>query len=436
VTTSHAVQRRWPGVPLGLAYQEVLSAAVLAAMVAAGAMLAFDAASAPSSQLIFAQGGRGMPSWLAGPFQGLGEPLTFGRYYAELLALCGLWIAACVLAPAIRTGWAVTAIVVLHVLFALAPPIGLSDVFNYIGYARLLVEHGLNPYTSTLTEVPTDPVFVYATWPQWSNPYGPLSTLSFLPLGLTGVPQALWLVKAAAAAAGLGLVGLTAAAARALDRPVAPAVVFVGLNPTLLVYGVGGAHIDLLLVAASVAGIWLLARGRAVGAGVALATAAAIKVTGALPLVFALAGSRRRRDLALGVALAAVVVGGVALALFGPDLLSGVAGQREAASVRSVPGRLSRLLGYQTVPSALSGAFLAGFAVSVLALLRAAWRGMDWLEAAGWATLALLLALTWLMPWYVVWLLPLAALTPRPALRYAAVAITVYVVAVRLIPLN
>jgi hypothetical protein len=377
-----------------------------------------------------------MPSWLAGPFQGLGEPLTFARYYAELLGLCAMWIAACILSPAIRTSWALAAVAVLHVVFALAPPIGLSDVFNYIGYARLLVEHGLNPYTSTLTQVPTDPVFVYATWPQWSNPYGPLTTLSFLPLGLTGVPQALWIAKAAAAGAGLALVGLTAAAARALDRPVAPAIVFVGLNPALLVYGVGGAHIDLLLVAVSVVGIWLLARERAVGGGVALAAAAAMKVTGLLPLVFALAGSRRRRDIAIGAGLAAVVVGGVALAIFGPHLVSGVAGQRTASSVRSVPGLLSRELGYQTVPSALSAAFLAGFVVSMLVLLRAAWRGMDWLEAAGWATVALMVSLTWLMPWYVIWLLPLATLTPRPALRYAAVALTVYVVAVRVIPLG
>jgi hypothetical protein len=35
-------------------------------------------------------------------------------------------------------------------------------------------------------------------------------------------------------------------------------------------------------------------------------------------------------------------------------------------------------------------------------------RRRDWLSGAGWATLALLASLGWLMPWYVIWLLPLA----------------------------
>ena len=61
--------------------------------------------------------------------------------------------------------------------------------------------HGLNPYVNVLEQVPTDPVFPYSTWPTWTNPYGPLATLSFYPLGAVAVPQALWLSKAAAAAA-------------------------------------------------------------------------------------------------------------------------------------------------------------------------------------------------------------------------------------------
>jgi alpha-1,6-mannosyltransferase len=61
---------------------------------------------------------------------------------------------------------------------------------------------------------------------------------------------------------------------------------------------------------------------------------------------------------------------------------------------------------------------------------------MDWLLAAGWATVAMLLAVTWLMPWYVVWLLPFAALAGSRRLQWAAVALTLFVVLVRLIPLG
>ena len=44
----------------------------------------------------------------------------------------------------------------------------------------------------------------------------------------------------------------------------------------------------------------------------------------------------------------------------------------------------------------------------VLALWRTA-RGADWRVAAGWSTLALLLSTAWLLPWYAIWPLPLAA---------------------------
>jgi alpha-1,6-mannosyltransferase len=419
-----------------LARRDVLAAAVLAGMVVLGAKLAFDAAAMPSRPLVFSLAGRGFPGWLSGPFHGLGTHLTWDSFYAMLLGLGALWAAACRLASAIRPRWALAAVVLLHAVFLLAPPIGLSDAFNYIGYGRLAIEHGGNPYTDTLVQVPGDPAFAYATWPDWPNPYGPLATLAFLPLGLPGVPEALWLVKVTAAASGLALVGLAGACARELGRPVTPVVVFVGLNPVLLVYGVAGAHVDLLVVALSTGGVWLALRGRAGPAGAALAAGAAVKVTGILPLLFALAGSPRRRDVAVGALAAAALLGALGLALFGPHLLSGVADQREVTSPRSVPGLLARGVGFGDVPAGLSVLAVAGFAAATVGLLRATWRGMDWIEAAGWATVALLLALTWLMPWYVVWLLPLAAVAPGPRLRYAAAALTLFVIVVRIIPLG
>src|SRR4051812_36941836 len=214
-----------------LTRREALAAATLAAMVGVGAKLAFDAAAMPSRTLVFSLSSRGFPGWLSGPFHGLGSHLTWTGFYVEVLALCALWAAALWLADAIRLRWALMAVVALHALMMLAPPIGLSDAFNYIAYGRLAVEHGLNPYTDTLVSVPHDPVFVYATWPDWTNPYGPLATLLFHPLGLFDVPQALWLVKVVAAACGVGLAWLVAACARELERPPGAAVVLVALNP-------------------------------------------------------------------------------------------------------------------------------------------------------------------------------------------------------------
>ena len=50
----------------------------------------------------------------------------------------------------------------------------------------------------------------------------------------------------------------------------------------------------------------------------------------------------------------------------------------------------------------------------------------DWLSGAGWSTFALIASLAWLMPWYVIWLLPLAALATSVNLRRTALAMTVF----------
>ena len=63
----------------------------------------------------------------------------------------------------------------------------------------------------------------------------------------------------------------------------------------------------------------------------------------------------------------------------------------------------------------------------VVLLLR---RHGDWLTRAGWATFALIASLAWVMPWYVIWLLPLAALGSSDRLRRVALALTVFLVLV------
>jgi hypothetical protein len=50
----------------------------------------------------------------------------------------------------------------------------------------------------------------------------------------------------------------------------------------------------------------------------------------------------------------------------------------------------------------------------------------DWLSGAGWATLTLLLCMSWLMPWYVIWALPLAGLSVSRQLRRATLVFTAF----------
>lgn len=421
-----AVARPYPSRSRLYAWQlrGVGAASLLAASVAVALMLAFDAASGPTDVLRWTLAERPYPSWLAGPFAGLGRPLSNEQFFFDLLLLFVLWGLVCHAADAIRLPWAVAAIVASHVVFLLAPPIGLSDAFNYIGYGRAAVEHGLNPYTVYLQAIATDPVFPYVTWPVWRNPYGPLSTLAFYPLALVGVPSALWLVKLAVAVGSLGCVALVGLCARELNRPVVGAMLFFGLNPLLLVYAVGGGHNDIFIMLFALGGMWLLLRGHERLSGAALAGAAAVKLSGGLLLPFALLAARRRRDLLAGAAVVLAAVYGLGLVLWGPNLLAGLEQQREVGSLRSVPGLYASVLfGATDVTAAMLTVGTAILVAVVAALLWRVRRGESWIEAAGWATLTLLLALTWLMPWYLVWLLPLAALSQSSRLRYATIVL-------------
>ncbi len=56
-------------------------------------------------------------------------------------------------------------------------------------------------------------------------------------------------------------------------------------------------------------------------------------------------------------------------------------------------------------------------ALSVLACCWLAWRRRETRHRAGWASVALLVTLSWVLPWYVLWVLPLAALSASRRLR-------------------
>jgi hypothetical protein len=59
------------------------------------------------------------------------------------------------------------------------------------------------------------------------------------------------------------------------------------------------------------------------------------------------------------------------------------------------------------------------------------WRGMSWIAASGWATLAMLATSAWIMPWYVLWVLPLAALSRDRRLVAWALALCAFLVVMR-----
>ena len=61
-----------------------------------------------------------------------------------------------------------------HAIFLLAPPLALTDIFNYINYGRMEVVHHLNPYTTIpILEPHNDPSYLLSNWHELLSPYGP-----------------------------------------------------------------------------------------------------------------------------------------------------------------------------------------------------------------------------------------------------------------------
>jgi alpha-1,6-mannosyltransferase len=207
----------------------------------------------------------------------------------------------------------------------------------------------------------------------------------------------------------------------------ARAAALVALNPLVLVHVVGGGHNDgmmMLLVTLGVAGVLVEADTRA---GVALAAAAATKVSAAFVAPFALIGSLHRARLIVGVALGLAAIAAVALATFGLHAFDavGLASEHQATlNHYSVPSTLSRITGVEA--NSIRVVALVLYAVLVLYLLRWTWRGGDWLRAAAWAAIGLLVASGVLWPWYLIWALPLVALVDDPLLTGSVLALTAF----------
>jgi alpha-1,6-mannosyltransferase len=331
-----------------------------------------------------------------------------------------------------------TAIVFCVVLFAALPVLLSHDVYSYVDYARLGLRHGLDPYVHPPLTAPADPAFAYVTWPDTTSAYGPLFTLATYPLALLPVGTAVATLKAVAAVSVLGLALLSARIAAQRGAEPLRAAAFVALNPLVLVHVVGGAHNDSLAMLLATLGVAAILVAREASGGAALVAAMAVKASAAVVAPFAFLGAARdgRRPLgrlALGAALAATVVALVAYAAFGWEWLQalGLAGENQGrTSHMSIPTTFARLVGWdEEGPRAIA---LGLYAVSIAFLLVRTWRGADWVRAAAWASIGLLLATSWLLPWYLVWALPLVAISRDRPLQLLTLALTAYQLGARI----
>jgi Glycosyltransferase family 87 len=307
-----------------------------------------------------------------------------------------------------------------------APLLLSTDAWTYWDFGRIAAVHGANPYTTSPDGFPTDPAFPYTGtgWRDTSSVYGPAFTLASEPLALAdgrSADAAAWTYKGLAAVALLAVTALAAFLAR--RRPFACA--FVGWNPLLALHFAGGGHNDAWMAALVVGALMLGTTGRRQLAGVSWAAAVLVKW---IPLVFlplrALeARARGRRVGHLGFAAAAAVLVSLASWRYGWHWLNAFGPLARNANKETrfaLPHRLEQA----GVPEWLAlAAAAAVFASVYLWLLREAWRGRARL---GLAAAAGLLTVPYLVPWYLVWAIPLAAAEEDRAAQWISFALCAY----------
>lgn len=393
------------------------------------------------SRVVLATAG-GSPGWLLGAWRFAGARMLAGEhagwtYYSVLLAAMAAYALVVTLAPQLskRVLWGT--VIGLHAVFFLAPPLLSQDVFSYIAYARLGVEHHLNPYSFRPFDIPGDPVFGYAGSKDAVTVYGPFFTLLSYPLAWLSVPAAFWVLKAVAASASLGLVRVVDSVADKVGANRHRAIALLGLCPATLVHVVAGAHNEALVMLLVFGGIALALNERTRLGGFVATLAAGVKASALVALPFMLAAAREKPRMLTGMAAAAMIAPLTTLAVFGPDALNGlnlISSNQDRTSRYSLPqvtvdalGRVFGSLDHAAATNIVRGLYVLILAAAVAALLWRSWRYPDtWMANAGWATLGVLLASAWLVPWYLLWLLPFAAVARSRALTVASIALAAY----------
>lgn len=414
----------------------------LVGVLVTGLLVAIGAAHTDS---LLPESVRPVPRWLAGPFGGSSLNLHVGWLIAVLMLMFAFYALAVRAADGLSARGVLMAIAAFHALMLLAPPLLSTDVFSYQAYAKMWSLYGANPFTHGPHVMALDPLypFIGAKWVNTPSAYGPVFTaFSYVLAPLSIVASAL-AYKAIAAIASLATVALVWNAARLRGVDPVKAAALVGLNPLIVVYGVGGGHNDLLMLALMMAGVVAVLQHRDRAGGALVVLGAGIKLTAGLFLPFAIASggrlgaTRRRRDVVIGAATATVVIAILAFALFGSGplhLLGTLQKTQSEGDWHSIPGFISTRLGLGTVGHVAGLVLAVAFVAVYLWLMRKVWRGeMDWIDGAGWVGVALIITASSMLPWYVAWLMPFAALGTDRRLWRSALWITAVVQGIQLL---
>ena len=369
-------------------------------------------------------------SWLAG----IGTRLGYDQFLPTLLVCFAAYAVLVALVAARRelipARWAIALVAVLQLILFAAPVLLAKDIFTNVAYAHEAV-NGVNPYLQGPIALPHYAGYRYVSpdWISWADPYGPIFTLFTLPAGLVSLDGGLWILKLEGLIESAAVLALTWRCARQRGFDPVMAIIAVGANPLYVLYALGGAHNDLLMMALMLAGVTLLiapaSTRRELGGGAAVVTGVLVKATLGVMLPFLLVSKRRLAPLAgAGAALAAGLALGYALwGTAGINLIADLRREGHLVSSYSFASQLAHLLGKAGVYPIDHTLLTGGLVLVLIYLLWRTWRGYDWVTASGWGLLAIAVSSTWLMPWYTIWPLPLAVISRDRRLLLATLAI-------------
>jgi alpha-1,6-mannosyltransferase len=367
-----------------------------------------------------------------------GDPLLAIGVMAALLATTAFLL---LLREAFRGRVSVGAVALLvvgaHALLLLVPLLFSRDVYSYAFYGRIAGVYGGNPYVQTPLDHSGDMLwnFVGSEWVNTPAYYGPAWTSlsavlsKILPRPIDDV-QAYRFISIAASLLTCGVIVWVVH--RVWPQRTAFALAAFGANPVVLFHSVASGHND-ILVALGIVGAYALLLSKREAAAVAVLTLATlVKVTALVPLILLLvwcvarrAPEERRAAFVSRVGLSA----GIGLLLAVPyfqlhDPTLGMVGLASRSGWFAPTRAITRLINgatFHTLGWVVSLAALSLLAWCIWSLARTVWRrtstgsmsanelGAVW----GWALVLLLLLGPVLLPWYIVWGLPLVWALPR-----------------------
>jgi len=214
----------------------------------------------------------------AGPW--MVRTFNYAGFIPCVVASGALTIAATLLAPSIPTRAGLIVILVLAVLMRLLvvadDPFLSTDIFRYVWDGRVQAA-GINPYRY----VPADPalgglrddlIYPYINRLDYAHTaYPPVAQAFFL--AVTRISETLVTMRLAMVACEAVIVAVLIDLLRQLRLP-ATAVVAWAWHPLAIWEIAQGGHVDALMVALLMLGVWLLVRHRAIAGAVLVASAA------------------------------------------------------------------------------------------------------------------------------------------------------------------